>query len=244
MKAMVLCAGLGTRLGHLVAEEPKPMLRLGDRPMLEYILCHLAREGFDHIAINLHFRPEAIQNHFGDGSRWGVRLVYAYEPELLGTAGGVKNMADFLDGQEPFLVHYGDVVTNQDFSAMLGFHRQRQALATLLVHRRANSNSVIGLDEQQRIVGFLERPTEDQRRTLTSPWVHSGIAICDPRLLDAIPGGAACDLPRDVYTKLVGGRRLFGFPLTGYRCAVDSPERLVEAREAAAQGMLNGTGDD
>ena len=85
---------------------------------------------------------------------------------MLGTAGGLRNAAGFLRGKEPFLAHYGDVVTDQDFTAMLHFHRQRRALATLLVHRRARSNSVIGLDEEQRIVAFLERPDEAQRSTL------------------------------------------------------------------------------
>ena len=237
MKAMVLCAGYGTRLGRLVEETPKPMLRLGQRPMLEYILRNLARHGFHEVAVNLHFRPEVIRDYFGDGSRLGIRLVYSDEPELLGTAGGVKKMAAFFAG-EPFLVHYGDVVTNQDFSAMLRFHRVRGAVATLLVHQRARSNSVIGLDDEQRIVAFLERPDENQRQTLVSPWVNSGIAICEGELLEAIPAGRACDLPRDVYINLIGSRRLLAFPLSGFRCAVDSPERLEEARRAAAAGTI------
>ena len=237
MKAMVLCAGYGSRLGHLVNELPKPMLPLGQWPMLQYILRNLARHGFDEIAVNLHFRPEVIRDYFGDGSSLGIRLVYSEEPELLGTAGGVKKMEAFFGG-EPFLVHYGDVVTNQDFSAMLRFHRERGALATLLVHQRARSNSVIGLDDEHRIVAFLERPDENQRQTLLSPWVNSGIAIGEAELLDAIPAGRACDLPRDVYINLIGSRRLFAFPLTGFRCAVDSPGRLEEARHAAADGIL------
>ena len=239
MKAMVLCAGYGTRLGHLVEQVPKPMLPLGGRPMLEYILRHLARHGFDQIVVNLHFRPDVIRDYFGDGSQLGIRLTYSHEPELLGTAGGIKKMADFLGGPEPFLVHYGDVITDQDFAAMLHFHSQQRALATLLVHQRDHSNSVIGLDEEQRIVGFLERPSEAQRQTLISRWVNSGVAICDCQLLDAIPTSEVCDLPRDIYSKLIGSRRLFAFPLTGYRCAVDSPERLQEAAAAVARGIFN-----
>jgi NDP-sugar pyrophosphorylase family protein len=157
MKAMVLCAGYGTRLGQLASELPKPMLPLGDRPMLEHILCHLARHGFDEIAINLHFRPEAITSHFGDGSRWGIRLSYSHESELLGTAGGLKKIAGFLAGSGPFLVQYGDVVTDEDFTAMLRFHQQRQALATVLVHRRERSNSMIALDDNSGTC-FLRTP--------------------------------------------------------------------------------------
>ena len=236
MRAMVLSAGYGTRLGDLTRDTPKPMLLLQGRPMLEYIICHLARHGFNQIAINLHFMPDAIQGYFGDGSRFGVELVYSCETELLGTAGGVKKMADFLGAEGAFMVQYGDVLTDQDFTAMLHFHRERNALVTLLVHQRERSNSVVSLDQEGRIIGFLERPTEEARRGVQSPWINSGICICDPQLLDEIPAGVACDLPRDVFPRLIDSGRLYGFPLSGYRCALDSPDRLAEARAAIADG--------
>ena len=177
MKAMILSAGYGTRLGDLTREIPKPMLALGNRPLLEYILRNLFRHGFDEVAVNLHFMPEAIRDYFGDGSAWGCRLTYSHEAELLGTAGGVRNMAAFLGGSGPFLVHYGDVLTNQDFTAMLEFHRRRRALATLLVHQRAKSNSVLSLDDQGRVVRFLERPSDSERQGV-SGCVFSGVTIC------------------------------------------------------------------
>jgi len=236
---MVLSAGYGTRLGDLTRETPKPMLRLQGHPMLEYIICHLAQHGFNQIAINLHFMPDAIRDYFGDGSRLGIELVYSYEPELLGTAGGVKKMADFLGAEGAFMVHYGDVLTDQDFTAMLHFHRECKALATLLLHQRERSNSVVSLDGRGRIIGFLERPTEEARRGVKSPWVNSGICICDPQLLDEIPADVACDLPRDIFPKLIDSNRLFGFPLSGYRCAVDSADRLAEACAAIADGRCH-----
>jgi mannose-1-phosphate guanylyltransferase/phosphomannomutase len=234
---MVLCAGYGTRLGDVARETPKPMLPLGDRPMLEYILCHLKRHGFDEIAVNLHFMPDVIRNHFGDGARWGLRLAYSYEPQLLGTAGGTRKMAPFFQGDGPFLVQYGDVVTNQDLTAMLQFHRQRRALATLLVHRRAKSNSALRVDATGCIEQFLERPSDAQRDTIAGGWVFSGITICQPELLEMIPPRTFCDFPRDVFTPLAPARRLFAFPLSGQRVAVDSPERLAEARQAVAEGL-------
>jgi NDP-sugar pyrophosphorylase family protein len=236
MKAMVLAAGHGTRLGHLTREMPKPMLPLDGKPMLAYILAHLRNQGFDEVAINLHFRPEAIREYFGDGSAHGIKIVYSEEPHLLGTAGGVKKMENFLRGPEPFLIQYGDVVTDQDFGALLHFHRERKSLATLLLHQRAKSNSIVSLGSDGQIIGFLERPDEETRRGVVSPWVNSGICLCEPEFLDAIPPSVACDLPRDVYSRLVSGGRLFGFPLSGYRCAVDSPERYREAEGALAGG--------
>jgi NDP-sugar pyrophosphorylase family protein len=249
MKAMVLCAGYGTRLGDLTREVPKPMLRLGRRPMLEYILRHLKRHGFDQIGLNLHFMPEAIRGCFGDGSRLGLRIRYAYEPQLLGTAGGTKNMEAFLrrGEQAPFLVHYGDVVTNQNFTAMLDFHRKNRALATLLVHRRAMSNSVVYVDADGRIERFLERPSETRRENMAASWVFSGVAICEPQILDLVPAGQFRDFPRDIFMPLAGSQKFFAFPLAGKRCAVDSPQRLEEARRCAAEGDFSAgdvPGDD
>jgi mannose-1-phosphate guanylyltransferase/phosphomannomutase len=237
MKAVVLCAGYGVRLGEHTRETPKPMLRLGERPLLEYILRHLVQHGFEEIALNLHFLPEAIRGYFGDGSRCACRLTYSDESELLGTAGGVRKLARFLAGDD-FLVHYGDVVTNQDFTAMLEFHRRRRALATLLVHRRARSNSVVVLDDQRRVTGFLERPTEEERPKAESSWVFSGVTIGSPELLDRLPPTVPSDLPRDVFPALASTGRLFAFPLSGDRCAVDSPERLAEVRAAAERGLF------
>lgn len=236
---MVLSAGYGTRLGELTKELPKPMLPIQGRPLLEYIICHLARHHFNQIAINLHFMPEVIHTYLGDGSRFGVQIEYSYEPELLGTAGGVKKMADFLGKDEVFLVHYGDVITDQDFTAMLDFHRQHQALTTLLLHQRAYSNSVVSLDAEQRIIGFLERPTDGERRGVQSPWVNSGICLCAPSILNDIPDDTVCDLPRDIFPKLIQSRRVFGFPLSGYRCAIDSPDRLMTAQQAIEQGQCH-----
>ena len=236
MKAMVLCAGYGTRLGDLTRDMPKPMLPLGEQPLLAYLLGHLMAQGFDNIAINLHFHPEVIHDWFGDGSAWGMNLAYSHEEVLLGTAGGVKKMQWFFQHEETFLVQYGDVLTDQDFTALIRFHRERRALATVLVHQRARSNSVVSLDEESRIIGFLERPSDEARRAVKSPWVNSGICVCAPEVLDFITPGTLCDLPRDVFPKLMGTGRLFGFPLTGYRCAIDSPSRLEEARAALAEG--------
>lgn len=236
MKALVLCAGFGTRLGDLTREVPKPMLPIGDRPMLAYLLAHLRAHGVREVAINLHFRPEVIREAFGDGSRWGLRLHYSEEPTLLGTAGALRHLASFFREESCFLVQYGDIVTDHDLRALVDFHRKRDALATLLVHPRPRSNSAVSLDPEGRIVGFLERPTAEVRAGVETPWVNSGLCVASPELLDLIPERIPADLPRDVYVPLAGTGRLFGMPLAGFRCAVDSPERLELARAAVADG--------
>jgi len=230
MKAMILSAGYGTRLGNITKETPKPMLDVNGKPMLERIINNLKKHGFNQLVINLHFMPEVIKNYFGDGSDFGVEIVYSFEDTLLGTAGGVKKMENFFNN-DSFLVHYGDVVTDQDFSDMLKFHKEKKALATLLLHQRKKSNSVVSLDNENRIIDFLERPTDEERKNIESPWVNSGICICEPEILELIPKETANDLPRDIFSKNISCQRLFGFPLNAYRCAVDSPERLKLLRE-------------
>lgn len=240
MKAMVLCAGYGTRLGALTRDWPKPMLPLDadDRPLLAFLLGHLRRQGFADIAINVHFRPEILRDWFGDGSPWGLRLQWSPEEHLLGTAGGVKRIEDYFRHEEAFLVQYGDILTDQDFAPLIEHHRRAGALATLLVHPRARSNSIITLapDGSGRITGFLERPSDADRQGIDSPWVNSGICVCSPEILAHIPAGRPADFPRDVFRPLVATGRLHAVPLSGWRCAIDSPERLEESRRAVADG--------
>src|SRR5690606_39021951 len=224
-------------LGDLTRELPKPMLPIEHgRPLLAYLLGHLRALGFREVAINLHFRPEAIRGVFGDGSRWGLRIAYSEEERLLGTAGGVKAMEEFLSAGDAFLVQYGDVLTDHDFRGLIEAHRRRGALATLLVHPRARSNSVICIDDDGRITRFLERPTESARAGVTSPWVNSGVCVCSREVLARIRRDEPADLPRDVFLPLVETGRLYAVPLSGYRCAIDSPDRLEEARRAVAEG--------
>ncbi len=236
MKAVVLSAGYGTRLGLLTQEIPKPMLPVNGKPLLEYLLAHLERNGFRRIAINLHFMPERIRGYFGDGARLGVEITYFQEPVLLGTAGALRNMADWLKGERDFLVQYGDVLTDQDFTSLAGFHRRKRAELTFLLHQRANSNSVVSLDQDNRITGFLERPSEELRKTLDAPWVNSGICMCGPEVLEWIPATGSCDIPRDLAVPRVQSNRIYGFPLNAYRCAIDSPERYVQAEQAILEG--------
>jgi NDP-sugar pyrophosphorylase family protein len=236
MRAMILCAGYGTRLGELTRELPKPMLLLEGHPLLEYIIVNLARQGICEIAVNLHFLPELIRNYFDSGSKWNVQIHYSYEPVMLGTAGGLKHMEDFLRQGECFLAHYGDILHNQSLSPMVEFHNSRNAIVTMLVHHRPGSNSVVSMDHEGRVTDFLERPNEDQRQTTASSWVNSGVFVCSPDFLNMIPAQGASDIPKDILPALIPSRRVYAYPLSGYRCAIDSPERLAQASKDIAAG--------
>ena len=230
MKAMVLAAGAGSRMGELTRDCPKPMLQVQGKPILEHILRNLARHGFREVVLNLFHHPHLIEAHFGDGSAFGLSITYLHEPRLLGTAGSARNAASFLRGPDPFLLHYGDVLTDQDLGAMVAAHQAKHAQATLLLHQRATSNSVVVMAEHGRITRLLERPTPAERAQVDSTWVNSGVYLLEPAVLDRISPEGLQDFPRDVFPGLIEEGRVFGFPLSGYRCAIDSPERLERAR--------------
>jgi NDP-sugar pyrophosphorylase family protein len=138
----VLAAGYGSRLGALTQDIPKPMLCLCGKPLLERTLEYLVGEGIAELAINLHFQPETIEEHFGDGGRFGVSIHYAHEPTLLGTAGAVKNLEPWIGDADAFLVIYGDILTDQELAPLWQAQRDANALAALVVHQRPGFWSV------------------------------------------------------------------------------------------------------
>src|SRR5664279_2272750 len=158
MRAMVLAAGLGTRLRPVTHAIPKPMVPVLNRPVMEHTARLLAQHGFVETIANVYWFPETIEAHFGDGSGLGLELSYSREEQLLGTAGGVRNAAGFLG--DSFLVVAGDALTDIDFAAMRGFHESHDGLATLATKRVADTDQfgVVIAAEDGRIQGFQEKP--------------------------------------------------------------------------------------
>jgi mannose-1-phosphate guanylyltransferase/mannose-1-phosphate guanylyltransferase/phosphomannomutase len=155
---MVLAAGLGTRLRPVTWSMPKPMVPVLNRPVMEHTLRLLAGQGFREAIANLHWFPGAIEGRFGDGSALGVELTYRREERLLGTAGGVRNVADFLG--DSFLVVAGDALTDIDFVAMREFHESHDGLATIATKRVPDTDQygVVIAGDDSRIQGFQEKP--------------------------------------------------------------------------------------
>lgn len=231
MKAMVLAAGKGTRLHPLTETLPKPMLPVAGRPVIAHIVEWLWRHGIYKVAINLHYHPKAIQEYFKNDSWRGVEIIYSEEPELLGTAGGVKKMEAFFD--DPFLVVYGDVLTDLDLGALLAFHQIHRGAphATLTLDRREDNDQcgIVDIDRNGRIKDFIEKPPHGGNR---SPWVNSGIMILDRTLLKTIPSGRFCDFGRDVFPEwLLSGLALYGWklPESSYLIDMGTPDKLARA---------------
>jgi mannose-1-phosphate guanylyltransferase len=158
MRAMILAAGLGTRLRPITYAIPKPMVPVLNRPVMEHAVRLLARHGFGEAIANLHWFPETIEGHFGDGSAFGMELSYSREEKLRGTAGGVRNAAGFLG--DSFLVVAGDALTDIDFAAMREFHESHDGVATVATKRVADSSEfgVVIAGADGRIQGFQEKP--------------------------------------------------------------------------------------
>jgi mannose-1-phosphate guanylyltransferase/mannose-1-phosphate guanylyltransferase/phosphomannomutase len=181
---MVLAAGLGTRLRPITYEMPKPMVPVLNKPVMEHILLLLARHGFTATIANLHWFPELIKEHFGDGSRLGVELSYSYEEQLLGTSGGVRNAAGFLG--DSFLVISGDALTDIDLSAMREFHESHDGIATLATKRVEDTSqfgvAITGADG--RIQGFQEKPDPSEA---LSDLANCGIYMFRKEIFDFFP---------------------------------------------------------
>lgn len=239
MKAVVLCAGMGSRLKEYTLQTPKPMLPLCQKPLLQYTFEYLKKYAVREIAINLHYFPEKIREFFGDGASYGVKLQYFFEPELLGTAGALSNMREWLSGESYFLVLYGDILCTHNLLSFEKFHINHEGYASLLLHRRKKSNSIVEIDRNNRIAVFLERPTEEQLNTycVRNPGeflVNSGIQILSNKILDYIPNNTFLDLPRDIYIPYFETIDFYGCEIDGFRIAIDSPERYHAAEQAIA----------
>jgi mannose-1-phosphate guanylyltransferase len=198
---MVMAAGLGTRLRPLTYEVPKPVVPVVNRPVMEHILELLSRHGFTEVVSNLHWFPDTIRNRIGDGSALGIELTYQYERELLGTAGGVRNVAGFF-GEEPFLVMAGDALTDIDLTALREAHHRNGGIATLAVTRVANVSEfgVVITGSDGRIQGFQEKP--DPAEAL-SDLASCMIYILEPEIFDYFPDRPVVDFALDVFPALL-----------------------------------------
>src|SRR5665213_2229709 len=154
-----MAGGEGTRLRPLTSNQPKPMLPMANRPMMEHVVTLLRQHGFEDIVVTVAFMANTIRSYFGDGSEFGVRMVYATEETPLGTAGSVLNARDELD--ERFLVISGDVLTDVDLSALVKFHDEKKAIATLALKAVENplEFGIVITDGEGQIDRFLEKPT-------------------------------------------------------------------------------------
>jgi mannose-1-phosphate guanylyltransferase len=238
MKAMVMAAGLGTRLRPLTYEVPKPVVPVANRPVIELILRSLASHGVTDVVCNLHWFPETITERLGDGSDVGVKITYSHESELLGTAGGVRNVRDFF-GDEPFLVMAGDALTDIDFRALAEAHAANDGLATLAVKSVPNTQEygVVVTGSDGRVQGFQEKP--DPAEAL-SDRANCMIYALSPEVFDHFPDKAAPDFALDVFPALLDGDvPFYVYETDGYWNDVGSPPEYLQGNLDVADGLVD-----
>jgi dTDP-glucose pyrophosphorylase/CBS domain-containing protein len=223
-RVVVMAGGVGKRLKPLTDNTPKPMLRLGDKPILEHLIEQMASDGFTHFTFTVNYLAEQIQRHFGDGSRWGTHIDYVHEPKPLGTAGALGLLKG--DFEEPMIVLNGDILTKVDFAALLDFHRAEKGLATICVkHHEIQVPYGVVEQSRRRLSRFVEKPTQ---RFL----VNAGIYVLDPRVLALLPKRRACDMPEFLNT--IRSRRRGGvacFPIQEYWLDIGGPQEFRRAEK-------------
>jgi mannose-1-phosphate guanylyltransferase len=234
---MLLGAGLGTRLRPITNELPKPMVPILGEPVMGHILRLLERHGFREVISNVHYLPDTIRNYFRDGSDYGVQLEYSLEEELLGTAGGVRNVHDFL-GDETFLIISGDALTDIDLSALWARHRQAGGIGTLALKKVEDPSQlgVVILNEDGRIQGFQEKP--DPAEAL-SDLGSCGIYVFEPEIFDHFPEKDFVDWAQDVFPTLLDRDiPLFGHEIAEYWNDVGSHGELRQGNFDALTGKV------
>lgn len=220
MKAVLLAAGKGERLGALSDAMPKPLLPVEGKPILEHHIELCKCYGITELFINTHHLPDKITSHFGNGGRFGVSITYSFEKELLGTAGALNNFKDSLKG-ETFFVIYSDNVTDYNLKELLDFHKEKRGLATLALFEKKNveSSGIAMLDSQGRVLRFMEKPKPGE---VFSSLANAGIYVLEPGIFEYIPQGFS-DFGKDIFPKLLrAGERVFGMVMKGRLDAVDT----------------------
>lgn len=236
-KAMVLAAGLGTRLRPLTDLISKPMIPIANKPVMEHIIELLVEHGFDEVVCNLHWYPEAIKDYFGDGSKYNIKITYSYEPELLGTAGGVKKVEAFFEGQT-FLILSGDALTDIDLTELMDFHRKKRGICTLVLTEIDDPSQygVVITDDESRITGFQEKPLMGEAK---SSLANSGIYVFEPDIFSHIPYGSFYDFGRDLYPKLLkAGIAYYGYKHNRYWNDVGSLDQYQQGNFDALEGKV------
>jgi NDP-sugar pyrophosphorylase family protein len=243
MKAMILAAGLGTRLRPLTNHRPKALVTVASKTLLEITIERLRSFGVDQLIVNAHYFAEMIVDYLRAHQNFGMHIEVSHEPALLDTGGGLKNAAHFflegaLDWDQPFFLHNVDVISSIDLDAMLRFHREHDALATLAVQHRDTSRLLL-FDERAELCGrrtSLDHEPEIVRTSSSTEALgFSGVHVLSPRIFALLKEQGTFSII-DAYLRLAaGGERILAFPADGcYWRDLGRPENVLQAEQDVA----------
>ena len=237
MKAMIMAGGEGARLRPLTCDCPKPMVPLMGKPVMEYALMLLKRHGIREVGVTLQYLHDRVTDHFGGGEAFQMDMRYYVEETPLGTAGSVKQAREFLD--ETFIVLSGDGLTDCDLTAAVARHKERGALATMVLKRVENplEYGVVITETDGRVRRFVEKPTWGE---VFSDLVNTGIYILEPEVLDMIPEGKPYDFGRELFPSMVKrGDPVYAYPMEGYWCDIGDIAAYLRAHADVMDGRVN-----
>jgi len=238
MKAILLAGGKGTRLRPLTIHTPKPIVPILERPFLHYQLDLLKRiSEIDEVILSLNYQPRRIEEIFGDGTDAGINIRYVVEPAPLGTAGAVRYAGESL--YESVVVFNGDVLTNVDLAAVIAFHRERRAKATIVLTPVANPTAygLVETDPQGNIVRFLEKPNPDE---ITCDTINAGIYVLEPETFDRIPKDVPWSIERSFFPSLIErGETFVALVHRGYWIDIGTPEKYVQVHRDIMDGRYS-----
>ncbi|MGQ0825218.1 MAG: sugar phosphate nucleotidyltransferase [Actinomycetota bacterium] len=240
MKAVVLVGGEGTRLRPLTLTTPKPLLPIGNQPFLERQLQWLDEHGVDEVVLSLGYLPDAFHHHFpsdGDHDVFGsIRIRYAVEDEPLGTAGAIRFAADGID--ERFVVCNGDVLTDLHLGAMVRFHDENNAEATISLTQVQDPSAfgVVPTRADGQVIGFVEKPMPGKAPT---NWINAGTYVLEPSFLERIPRRLNVSVERETFPRMLAQPGLlYGYSSGAYWLDIGTPEKYLEAHADVLAGRL------
>ncbi len=237
MQSLVLAGGKGIRLRPITLHTPKPIVPIANMPLLLYQLELLRRGGVRDVVLSLSYQPQKIEDRIGDGSRSKVRISYAVETSPLGTAGAFKNAAHLIS--ETAVVLNGDILTDVDLDAVIQYHKERQAAATIVLAPVPNpaGYGLVVTDPEGRVTRFIEKPKPEE---VTCDTINAGIYILEPKLLDYVPEGEPFTFEYGLFPRLLElGERVMGFVWRGYWRDVGTPESYLQANLDVIAGRVS-----
>lgn len=253
MQGVIIAGGMGTRFRPLTYIRPKPLIPVVNKPLLEYQVEQLRMHGVDRIVFATNYLSEKIEEHFGDGSRFGVEMRYAIESSPLGTGGAIRNAAKHLWVQEDFVVFNGDIVCGFDLQQITDFHLEKESTCTIALTPipRPNPFGKIVLTDDMRVKSWIE-PSEAEKKALAAQhdshdslqgddYINAGFYVISPKLLDIIPDDRPVSIERETIPLLMARKGAFyALPLDGYWTDVGRPSQLMDVTAALLNGKLPG----
>jgi NDP-sugar pyrophosphorylase family protein len=236
LQAVILVGGEGTRLRPLTYGTPKPMVPLFGVPFLERTISRLSAAGVGEVILASGYMPEAISDHFGDGSRFGTSVKYVVETSPLGTAGALRNVASHITGR--FFVLNGDVLTSLDLRELIAFHDLHGGIGVLhsIGVEDPSAFGCIVHDASGLISAFIEKPPRDEAK---SSDINAGTYLLEASVLDAIPIGRSVSIERETFPELIAaGEKLYTFVTTDYWLDVGRPAQYMQAHDDVLDGKL------